>query len=382
MDLSGLKYLVVGSGFFGAVVAERITNDLGERVLVIDKRDHIGGNSYSKEDPETGIECHCYGSHIFHTPSKQVWDYITRFTEFNSYRHKVLTRYQGGTFIMPINLSTINSLYKLDLTPSEALDFIRREAALEGITSPKNLEEKAVSLVGRPLYEAFIKGYTIKQWQTDPRLLPESIITRLPVRCGHHYDYFDDPWQGIPLDGYGKLFERLLANPKIEVKLNCDFFDIRDKIPADCMVIYTGPIDRFFDYRYGILGWRTLRFEQEIVPVGDFQGTTVMNYADPDVPFTRIHEFRHYHPERKTYHADKSIIFREYSLSCGREDDPYYPVNTGRDREMYELYRQDGELLSNVVFGARLGTYRYLDMDKVIEQALQMYEMKIRGTGL
>lgn len=378
MELNGLNYLVVGAGFFGAVMAERIANDLGQKVLVVDKRSHIGGNSYSAPDPVTGIECHCYGSHIFHTSNRTVWEYINGFTDFNSYRHKVLTRYQGRTFIMPINLSTINSLYRLDLSPEEAARFIREEAAREGITTPVNLEEKAISLIGRPLYEAFIRGYTIKQWQTDPRELPESIITRLPVRCGHHYDYFDDRWQGIPWDGYGVLFERMLDHPLIEVRLNTDYFAIRDQVPETCRVIYTGPIDRFFDYHYGVLGWRTLRFEQEVVATGDYQGTTVMNYADPETPYTRIHEFRHYHPERTGYPVDRSVIYREYSLSCGREDDPYYPINTVQDRDTYELYRRDGELLPNVLFGARLGTYRYLDMDKVIEQALEMYAAKIK----
>lgn len=378
MELNGLNYLVVGAGFFGAVMAERIANDLGQKVLVVDKRSHIGGNSYSAPDPVTGIECHCYGSHIFHTSNRTVWEYINGFTDFNSYRHKVLTRYQGRTFIMPINLSTINSLYRLDLSPEEAARFIREEAAREGITTPVNLEEKAISLIGRPLYEAFIRGYTIKQWQTDPRELPESIITRLPVRCGHHYDYFDDRWQGIPWDGYGVLFERMLDHPLIEVRLNTDYFAIRDQVPETCRVIYTGPIDRFFDYHYGVLGWRTLRFEQEVVATGDYQGTTVMNYADPETPYTRIHEFRHYHPERTGYPVDRSVIYREYSLSCGREDDPSYPINTVQDRDTYELYRRDGELLPNVLFGARLGTYRYLDMDKVIEQALEMYAAKIK----
>ncbi|NJD38925.1 MAG: UDP-galactopyranose mutase [Geobacter sp.] len=378
MDLNGLQYLVVGGGFFGAIIAERIANNLGQRVLVIDKRNHIGGNSYSAPDPETGIDCHCYGSHIFHTSNRNVWEYLAWFTGFNSYRHKVLTRYQGRTFIMPINLSTINSLYNLDLSPEEAACFIKEEAAREGITTPANLEEKAISLIGRPLYEAFIRGYTIKQWQTDPRNLPESIITRLPVRCGHHYDYFDDRWQGIPWDGYGALFERILKHPLIEVRLQTDYFAIRDQVPETCKVIYTGPIDRFFDYRYGVLGWRTLRFEHEVVKVGDYQGTTVMNYADSDVPFTRIHEFRHYHPERTGYPADRSVVYREFSRACGREDDPYYPINTAQDREKFELYHRDGVLLHNVLFGGRLGTYRYLDMDKVIEQALEMYATKIK----
>jgi len=379
MDLNNVPYLIVGAGLFGAVMAERIANDLGQRVLVIDKRDHVGGNSYSAPDPATGIECHCYGSHIFHTSNRTVWEYINRFTDFNSYRHKVLTRYQGRTFIMPINLSTINSLYNLDLSPEEATRFIREEAAREGIAAPTNLEGKAISLIGRPLYEAFIRGYTIKQWQTDPRDLPESIITRLPVRCGHHYDYFDDRWQGIPWDGYGALFERMLNHPLIELRLATDYFAVREQVPETCRVVYTGPIDRFFDYRYGVLGWRTLRFEQEVMQTGDFQGATVVNYADPEPPYTRIHEFRHYHPERIGYPTDRSIIYREYSLSCGRADDPYYPINMAQDREKYELYRRDGDLLPNVLFGGRLGTYRYLDMDKVIEQAFELYESRVKA---
>lgn len=378
MGFDGLQYLVVGAGFFGSVVAERIARDLGARVMVIDKRGHIGGNSYSSPDPETGIECHRYGSHIFHTSNRGVWDYLARFTDFNGYRHKVLTRYRDKTYIMPINLSTVNALYNLDLTPAQAAAFVREEAAREGISAPANLEEKAISLVGRPLYEAFIRGYTIKQWQTDPRDLPESIITRLPVRSSHHYDYFDDRWQGIPWDGYGALFGRMLDHPQIEVRLDTDYFDLRDRIPPECTVIYTGPIDRYFDYRFGVLGWRTLRFEQEVAPTGDFQGTAVVNYADPETPFTRVHEFRHYHPERSGYPADRSVIYREYSLPCGREEDPYYPINTACDRDMYQLYRQAAELLPNTLFGARMGTYRYLDMDKVIEQALDLYENNIR----
>jgi UDP-galactopyranose mutase len=378
LDFNGINYLVVGAGFFGAVIAERIANDLGEQVVVIDKRTHTGGNSHSAADPATGIDCHCYGSHIFHTANAAVWEYINRFTEFNGYRHKVLTRYQDRTYIMPINLATINALYGRDLSPTEAAALIKAEVAKEGITHPTNLEEKAVSLIGRPLYEAFIKGYTIKQWQTDPRQLPESIITRLPVRYSHTYDYFNDRWQGIPLGGYGAVFTQLLHNQRIEVRLGTDYFAVRDRIPPNCRVIYTGAIDRFFEYRFGALGWRTLNFEQEVVATGDFQGTTVMNYAAPEVPYTRIHEFRHYHPERNEYPDNKTVIFREYSRNCAREEDPYYPINTDKDRHTYELYREETKQLPNMLFGGRLGTYCYLDMDKVIQQALELYDNNIK----
>ena len=374
MNLNDCKYLIVGSGIFGSVIAERIANDIGEHVTIIEKRSHIGGNCYTKTDDKTGIEEHCYGSHIFHTSNTKVWDYINRFCKFNTYRHKVLTRYKGQTYVMPINLSTINMLYGLDLKPFEADSFIKTEADSEGIISPANLEEKAISLIGRPLYEAFIKGYTQKQWNIDPKELPESIITRLPVRTNHNYDYFDDIWQGIPLDGYTAIFNRLTANPLIEIHLNTDFFDIRDIIPPECTVIYTGPIDRFFDYRHGVLGWRTIEFQKEIMSVGDFQGTSVVNYAETTIPYTRIHEFRHYHPERTYYPPDYSIIFKEFSLQCGRDSDPYYPINTDKDKKIYQTYCSQSDILPNVIFGGRLGSYSYLDMDKTIQKALDTYE--------
>lgn len=378
MDLNGLKYLVVGAGFFGAVIAERIAADLGERVLVVEKRPHIGGNSYSEDDPETGIECHLYGSHIFHTSDEAVWRYINRFAGFNAYRHKVLTRYGDRVYLMPINLATINSFYGLDLSPTEAEAFIREEIAKERIADPKNLEEKAVSLVGRPLYEAFVKGYTLKQWETDPRELPADIITRLPFRFSYKGDYFNDPWQGIPLVGYAALFRNLLSHPNIEVRLDTDFFAIRHLVPEGCRVVFTGPVDRFFDYRFGTLAWRGLRFEKEVVAVGDFQGTSVMNYAESSVPFTRIHEFRHYHDER-TYPADKTVIFREFSLTARQGQDPYYPVNTKADRETYALYQAAAAALPGVTFGGRLGNYLYLDMDKTIAAALKTYREQFRG---
>jgi UDP-galactopyranose mutase len=376
MDFQGIKYLVVGAGFTGSVIAERIANDLKERVLVIEKRKHLGGNCYSETDSETGIECHVYGSHIFHTGNREVWNYINRFSEFNHYRHKVLTTRQGKVYQMPINLQTINAHYDKSLAPTEAEMFLRSEIARAGISNPVNLEEKAVSLIGRSLYEAFIKGYTVKQWGTDPKDLPAEIITRLPVRFNYKSDYFDDPWQGIPLHGYTGIFDRMLTHPNISLMPDTDFFAMRNHIPADCMIVYTGPIDRFCEYKFGRLGWRDIVLEKEICLVGDYQGTAVMNYADVAIPTTRIHEFRHYHEER-LYPADKSVIFREYSKDSAG-DDPYYPINTAKDRAMFEQYRNEVASMPNVILGGRLGSYSYLDMDQAIAGALAIYEKKIK----
>ena len=377
MDLQNLKYLVVGAGFFGSVIAERIAEDKGERVVVVDKRHHIGGGSFSEVDTETGIEYHKYGSHIFHTSITDVWKYINRFCTFNSYRHKVLTSYDKKIYQIPINLETINSFYGISLTPVEAEEFIKREIKKENIVNPTNLEDKAISLIGRPLYEAFIKGYTTKHWGTDPRNLPANIITRLPVRFNYKSDYFDDPWQGIPSEGYGELFKKLLAHQNIDLYLNTDFFRIRNQIPANCCVIYTGRLDQFFDYKHGELGWRTLQFEREVYQVDDFQGTSVMNYAEASVPYTRTHEFKHLHEERE-HPGKNTLVFREYAKELAAGDDPYYPVNTVKDKEMISKYRQEALELSNVIFGGRLAEYKYLNMDQTIASALKIYNEEIK----
>jgi UDP-galactopyranose mutase len=373
MDLSGLKFVIVGSGFFGAVLAERIANKLKENVLVIEKRKHTGGNCYSLDDPETGIHYHLYGTHIFHTPHARVWDYINRFTEFNSYVHQVLTTYKNKVYQMPVNLETINSFYNINLKPYEVEDFLREEIRKENIKEPKNFEEKAITLIGRPLYEAFIKGYTVKQWQKDPREMPENVLKRLPFRKNYNESYYNSRWQGMPLHGYGKIFEKLLNSPRIDVRLNLDYFDIRDLIPKDIKIIYSGPIDQFFNYKYGKLEYRTLRFEKEIQPYEDFQGTSVMNYADADVPFTRIHEPRHLHPERTDYPSDRTMIIREYSLMDDGSN-PYYPINDERNQKLVMKYREESKLLDNTVISGRLGEYRYFDMHDTINHALEMFD--------
>lgn len=372
MDLSGLKYLVVGSGFFGSVMAERIATQLKEKVLVVEKRNHIGGNCYSLDDPETGIHYHLYGTHIFHTPHPHVWEYINRFTDFNGYFHQVLTTHKGKVYQMPVNLETINTFYNVSLKPYEVDSFLKQEILKENIKEPKNFEEKAISMMGRPLYEAFIRGYTLKQWQKDPRDMPESVLKRLPFRTNYNESYYFSRWQGIPLHGYGKIFEKMLDSDKIEVKLNLDFFKIRDLVPADTKIIYSGPIDQFFDYKYGKLEYRTLRFEKEIHPYEDYQGTSVMNYADVEVPFTRIHEPRHLHPEREDYPKDKTMIIKEFSL-LDDGTNPYYPINDDRNQNLILQYRNEVKELKNTIISGRLGEYKYYDMHDTINHALQMF---------
>ena len=375
MDLDGLKYIVVGAGFFGAVIAERIANDLQEKVLVIDSRKHIGGNCYSEDDEQTGIHFHTYGTHIFHTSQKTVWDYLTKFTEINGYFHQVLTTYKGKVYQMPINLETINSFYNTSLKPYEVEDFLNREIQKEKIESPKNFEEKAIGMIGRPLYEAFIKEYTIKQWHKDPKQLPESILSRLPFRTNYNESYYFDRWQGVPLNGYTEIFQNMLKNDRITLQLNTDYFAIKDRIPESTTVIYSGPIDKFFGYKYGRLEWLTLDFEKEIVNVEDYQGTSVMNYAERSVSYTRIHEPRHLHPER-TYPRDKTMIIKEYSIEKG-EENPYYPITDSRNTEILSCYLQEKKK-TNVVIGGRLGDYKYYDMDRTIETALSVYKDVIR----
>lgn len=373
MDLSGLKFLIVGSGFFGSVLAERIANKLNENVVIIEKRNHTGGNCYSLDDPETGIHYHLYGTHIFHTPHEHIWKYINQFTEFNNYFHQVLTTYRNKVYQMPVNLETINNFYNINLKPYEVEGFLRREINRENITEPRNFEEKAISLMGKPLYEAFIKGYTMKQWQKDPREMPESVLTRLPFRKNYNESYYHSRWQGIPLNGYGKIFDRLLSSPKIEVKLNVDFFSVRHLIPAETRIIYSGPIDQFFGYKYGKLEYRTLRFEKEVHPFEDYQGTSVMNYADAEVPYTRIHEPRHLHPERKDYPADKTMIIKEYSLTDDGSN-PFYPINDDRNQKLVMKYREESRTLKNTTISGRLGDYRYYDMHDTINHALETFD--------
>lgn len=375
-DFSNIDLLIVGAGFYGATIAERVATDLKKNVLIVDRRHHIGGNAYSEFDKDTGIEVHRYGAHLFHTPNVTVWDYLNRFTGFTDYKHRVYTSYRDQAYSMPINLATICQFFGKRFSPDEARALISGQAAEMAGKTPGNLEEKAISLIGRPLYEAFIRGYTAKQWQTDPRDLPEHIITRLPVRYNFENRYFNDAYEGLPKDGYTAIFDRMLNSPHIKTMLGTDFFSIRDQLPAGIPIVYTGPIDRYFDYSEGELGWRTIDFEQQTLDVGDFQGTAVMNYADEDVPFTRILEFRHFNPERN-YQTEKTVVVREYSRSAQRQDEPYYPIDTRQDKDVFLRYRARAEAEVNVHFGGRLGTYRYLDMHQAIGAALKTFDTMV-----
>ena len=370
--------VVVGSGFFGLTVAERCASELGLRVLVVERRHHIGGNAYSEPEPETGIEIHRYGSHLFHTSNAAVWEYANRFTAFTGYRHRVFSIYKGRVYPLPINLATICEYFGAAMSPDEARALIAEQAAEVKAGQAANLEQKAVSLIGRPLYEAFIRGYTFKQWQTDPVDLPPEIITRLPVRYTFNNRYFSDTFEGLPAGGYTAWLERMAGHPAIEVRLGTDFSSLRADAAGSVPVVYTGALDAYFGYAAGDLGWRTLDFELEVLATGDFQGTPVMNYADADVPFTRIHEFRHFHPERDWYPRDKTVIMREFSRSARRGDEPYYPINTAADRERLLAYREMATREPGVLFGGRLGTYKYLDMHMAIGSALTMYENRLR----
>ncbi|WP_207925855.1 UDP-galactopyranose mutase [Actinocrispum wychmicini] len=380
MSFDGYDLVIVGAGFFGLTVAERTATQLNKRVLILERRSHIGGNAYSEAEPETGIEVHKYGAHLFHTSNKRVWDYVTQFTEFTRYQHRVFTNHHGQVYPMPMNLAMINQFFGRAFTPDEARQLIAEQASEFRTEDATNLEEKAISLVGRRLYEAFIRHYTAKQWETDPKELAPGIITRLPVRYNYDNRYFNDTFEGLPKDGYTKWLERMADHPNIEVRLNVDYFEVREQIPAGTPTVYTGPVDRYFDYAEGRLGWRTVDLEQEVVSTtGDFQGTPVMNYPDEDVPYTRILEFRHFHPERK-YPTDKTVIVREYSRMAKDDDEPYYPINTPDDRDKLERYRElvKGEAANrNVIFGGRLGTYKYLDMHMAIGSALSVFDNKV-----
>ena len=376
---SGYDLIIVGSGFYGLTIAERAATQLGKRVLVLDRRSHIGGNAYSEPEPTTGIEIHKYGAHLFHTSNKKVWDYVNKFTDFTGYQHRVFAMYQGQAYQFPMGLGLVSQFFGRYFTPDEARALIAEQSSEIETEKAANLEEKAISLIGRPLYEAFVKHYTAKQWQTDPTELPAANIARLPVRYTFDNRYFNDTYEGLPVDGYTAWLENMAADDNIEVRLNTDWFDVRDELRAqspDAPVVYTGPLDRYFDFVDGELGWRTLDFETEVLETGDFQGTPVMNYNDADVPYTRIHEFRHFHPERE-YPADKTVIMREFSRFAESGDEPYYPINTPEDREKLNAYRARAkrETASNkVLFGGRLGTYQYLDMHMAIASALTMYE--------
>ncbi len=366
--------IVAGAGVWGCTVA-RCLAERGKNILVLEKRHAVGGNVRCETDSATGIEIHTYGSHIFHTHLDDVWSFVRRFIEFNGYQHKVLASYEGKTYFLPLGLTLVNQFYGLNLTPSQLPQFIAEEAAKAGYTGePSNFEEQAISFIGKPLYDAFIREYTRKQWGTDPKNLDASIIRRLPVRASYDVNYFSDYRQGIPLTGYNSLFDKMLDHPRISVECNVDWLKWRDgegRALSKLPVYYSGPIDQLFGYKFGALPWRSLRFETERIPVSDYQGTSVMNYTGSDVPWTRIHEFKHYHPEQKDVMASpETIICREYPKTWQLGDEPYYPVNNKESQELLEKYQQEAAKIPNLIVGGRLGAYKYFDIDQAIAAGL------------
>lgn len=373
--------IVVGSGLFGLTVAEQCARRWGLKVAVVERRLHIGGNAYSEIDATTGIEVHRYGAHIFHTSNERVWDYVNRFTSFTPYIHRGWTTVGGRVYPLPINLATINQFFGTALTPDQARALITEQASEVSADQIDNCEAKGISLLGRPLFDTFFRGYTAKQWQTDPRDLPASIMGRLPVRYTYDNRYFNDSYEGLPSDGYARWLTRMADTSGIDIYLDSDFLDPGNPLGqaatvGQVPVVYTGAIDRYFNEAEGELSWRTLDFEEEIVDTADFQGCAVMNYGDVEVPYTRIIEFRHFHPERH-YQRERTVIAREFSRFAGIEDEPYYPVNTPADRRKLEAYRERSAFEKEVFFGGRLGTYQYLDMHMAIAAALHMVDTEL-----
>ena len=364
--------VVVGAGLFGLTVAQQAVEHTGARVHIIDIRDHIGGNAYSYMDEETGAEIHKYGAHLFHTSNRRVWDYVNRFTSFTNYVHRVYATHDGEVYPLPINLGTINQFFHAHYTPAEAKALIEQQAGELAGTDPANLNDKGIQLIGRPLYEAFIKNYTGKQWQTDPSELPAAIIKRLPVRFTYDDNYFNALYQGIPNGGYTAMVEKMLAGT--EVRLNVDY--LAEKAALDTLaekVVYTGPVDAYFGYRLGALQYRSVRFETEVLDTDNYQGNAVVNYTDAETPYTRIIEHKHF--EFGT--QPKTVISREYSAEWKKGDEPYYPVNDAKNGALYAEYKQLADAEPGVIFGGRLGEYKYYDMDKVIEAALDVVQKEL-----
>lgn len=356
-------YLIVGSGLFGAIFAYE-ANKRGKRCLVIDKRSHIGGNIYTENIKD--INVHKYGAHIFHTSNKDVWEYINKFAEFNRYTNSPVARYKNELYNMPFNMNTFNKLWGV-ITPKEAKQKIEEEKKEAGIKEPKNLEEQAISLVGKTIYEKLVKGYTEKQWGQKATELPSFIIKRLPVRFIYDNNYFNDTYQGIPIGGYTKIIEKMLEG--IEVRLNCDFFENREELEKIAnKIIFTGQIDKYYNYCFGELEYRSLKFETEILNEENYQGNAVVNYTEYEIPYTRIIEHKHF---EEIKNKEQTIITREYPDKWTKEKEPYYPINNEKNNQLYNKYFELANKENNIIFGGRLGQYKYFDMDKVIESALK-----------
>lgn len=368
------NYLIVGAGLFGAVFAHE-AKKAGKSVLVIDKRPHIAGNIYTEE--VDGIQVHKYGAHIFHTSNKKVWDYVQQFAEFNRYTNSPVARYKDELYNMPFNMNTFSKMWGVT-TPEEAKAKIEAQITEAGITEPKNLEEQAISLVGRDIYEKLVKGYTEKQWGRRATELPSFIIKRLPVRFVYDNNYFNDLYQGIPIGGYTKMVEKMLEG--IEVRLETDYLKNRDAFDAMVdKVVFTGMLDQYFEYCYGELEYRSLRFETEELDMENYQGNAVVNYTEYEVPYTRIIEHKHFEFGCQNGNSNpKTVITREYPATWKKGDEPYYPMNDEKNNQLYQKYQKLATEKPNVIFGGRLGMYKYFDMHQVIEEALRVVETELR----
>lgn len=361
-------YLIVGSGLFGSIFAYE-ANKRGKKCLIIDKRSHIGGNVYTEE--VEGINVHKYGAHIFHTSDKMIWDYIQQFADFNRYTNSPIAIYKDEVYNMPFNMNTFSRLWNIK-TPKEAKEIIEKQKEESGITEPKNLEEQAISMVGKDIYEKLVKGYTGKQWGRPCTELPSFIIKRLPVRFTYDNNYFNDLYQGIPIGGYTKIIEKMLTG--IDTKLNYDYFEHRDELNqiAD-KIVFTGMIDQFYDYKFGTLEYRSLRFETEVLDEENYQGNAVVNYTEYDIPYTRIIEHKHF----EFGNQPKTIITKEYPSKWEKGDEPYYPMNDEKNNTLYAKYKELADQENNVIFGGRLGQYKYYDMHNVIAEALKCVDKEL-----
>lgn len=360
------KYLIVGAGFSGAVIAEQLSKNSSNDIMVIDERNHIGGNCYTERDAETNVMIHKYGPHIFNTDNIEVWNYIQNFCEMIPFVNRVKSIYKNNVYSLPINLHTINQFFGKALKPIEARKFIE-SIAKNDIENPQNFEEQAMKFIGKDLYKAFFYGYTKKQWGCEPTELPASILKRLPIRFDYNDNYYANPFQGIPKEGYTSIFEKMFSASNITVNLNTKFDSSWDLSEYD-HIFYSGPIDAFFDYKFGRLSYRTVYFERAVTE-GDYQGNPVINYADPEIPYTRVHEHKHFTPWEE---HDKTTYFTEYSKETEEGDVPYYPKRLKEDLEILSIYQKEANKLDRITFVGRLATYRYMDMHHVIAEALEI----------
>lgn len=366
-DIQKYDYLIVGAGLYGACFAY-LAKQKGKKCLVIDKREHVGGNLYC-ENVE-GINVHKYGAHIFHTSDKNVWEFVTSLVDFNNYVNSPVANYKGKLYNLPFNMNTFHELWGV-ITPQEAKDKIRMQREEAGIGEPSNLEEQAISLVGNDIYRILIEGYTEKQWGRKCSELPASIIRRLPVRFTFDNNYFNDTYQGIPIGGYNKLFDKLLEG--IEVKLGCDFFEHREELEKSAAkIVYTGPIDQYFGYKFGKLEYRTVRFEHSVLDTDNYQGVAVMNYTDAETPFTRIIEHKHFEFGKQ----EKTVISKEFSSEWKDDSEPYYPINNDRNNSIYQKYRELADKEPSTIFGGRLAEYKYYDMHHIVAQVINHKEFQ------